>query len=225
MIADELAALHPRLYHVTAPGAWECISRLGLMPACRLVEVFGEAIERNEFMTRRRPKEVPLTHAVHGTAILTDNAPLSETALAKCLDDELTPSQWLGMLNARVFFWADERRLQGLLDARTNRTRPRDVLMFDTLALARAHASKIEISPINSGSTIHRPARRGLSTFTPLLTCDYPAWQRQRGQRDRIAEVVVKGSIPDIAHYYRGMWPAGSSVGGLAGAVAVKGRS
>lgn len=202
MTAEELAARHPRLYHVTTPGAWAVISRLGLLPTSALLGLFEvDAPRRAELTTKRRPREVRIAHPLHGTAVLNDNLPLSERALASCLDDGLTPQDWLGLLNGRVFFWADAKGLDRLLDARMNRNRPRDVLVLDTLGLARAHAERIEISPINSGSTIRRPARRGLATFTPLLAKSYAEWQRQRGRRDRILEVTVCGGVPDIARY------------------------
>ena len=111
------------------------------------------------------------------------------------------PADWLRLLNARVFFWADTDGLARLLGARINRARPREVLGFDTLGLARAHAERMELCPINSGSTIRKPARRGLATFTPLLAMEYAQWRRQRGGRDRILEVVVRGGVPDISRY------------------------
>ena len=202
MTPKELAARHPLLYHVTTPGAWASIARLGLLSPSTLLRLFEtDAARLLELTTKRRPAEVHIAHPTHGTAVLNDNLPLSETALAGCLDDGLTAGDWLGILNARVFFWADANGLARLLEARINRGRPREVLAFDTLGLARAHAERIEISPINSGSTIRRPARRGRATFTPLVATGYAEWRRQRGQRDRILEVVVRDGVPDIADH------------------------
>jgi hypothetical protein len=203
MTPQELAARHPKLYHVTRPGTWEAISTLGLMPAVALLERFeGNEQRRMDLATKRRPTEVELAHPAHGTVILNDNLPLSERALAACLDDGLTPPDWLRMLNERVFFWVDESRVAGLLGAKINRTRSREVLVFDTLGLASAHAERVEISPINSGSTLRKPARRGLATFTPMLAKSYREWQRQRGGNDRIVEVTVRGGVRDIKRYF-----------------------
>jgi hypothetical protein len=156
---------------------------------------------RTALTERRRPAEVALDHPRHGRVVLNDNLPLSEAALAGCLDDRLQPRDWLAMLNARVFFWADESGLMRLLAARMNRGRAREVLVVDTLGLATAHAARMEICPINSGSTIRRPARRGLATFTPLGAMGYAEWRRRRGGRDRILEVTVVGGVPDIARH------------------------
>jgi hypothetical protein len=133
--------------------------------------------------------------------VLNDNSPLSETKLASCLDDGLSPADWLGMLNERVFFWADEAGLSRLTGARANRGRRREVLIFDTRGVATAHYDRVEISPINSGATVHRPARRGSATFAPLSEVEYAAWRRQRGQRDRILEVVVRGHVREAARH------------------------
>lgn len=210
MTPEDLAARYPTLYHATAPGAWASISKHGLLPASALLDLFEVAgARRTELTTKRRPAEVCLDHPAHGTAFLSDNLPLSERALATCLDDGLTPRDWLAMLNERVFFWADADGLARLLGARMNRGRTREVLAFNTLGLVRAHAERVEISPINSGATIRKPARRGLATFTPLLAKGYAEWQRQRGGRDRVLEVVIRGGVPDIARHLVGIQAAG----------------
>ena len=202
MTPEELAVRHPRLFHVTEPGAWPSIRRLGLLSTSGLLDLFEvDPAARRALETRRRPEAVGLSHPSHGDIVLNDNLPLSEAALASCLDDGLKPADWLRMLNARVFFWADEDGLGRLLGAKVNRGRSRDVLMVDTLSLAQVHADRMELCPINSGATLRKPARRGLSTFTPLAAHAYEEWRRLRGKRDRILEVVVRGGVTDIERH------------------------
>lgn len=202
MTPEDLSARHPRLYHVTEPDAWTQIETLGLLCTSRLLDLFEiEATERTRLERRRRPAPVPLTHPRLGRVVLNDQMPLREEALERCLDDSLTPGDWLAMLNARVFFWASEEGLARMLGARMNRTRPRDVLVFDTLSLARTHGAQMEVCPINSGSTIRRPARRGLGSFTAIGEMSYRDWTRKRGGRDRILEVTLKGGVEDIASH------------------------
>ncbi|QPH55781.1 DUF7002 family protein [Pontivivens ytuae] len=197
MTPDELAARHPRLYHVTEPGAWPSIARHGLLSTNAALVRFEAVPEMvAEIAGYRRPAAVPLTHPEHGTLILNDQLPLRESALATCLDDGLTPADWLRMLNDRVFFWPDESSLERLLGARINRDRPRDVLVFDTLSVAQAHLEQMELCPINSGATIRRPARRGLHTFTPVAALSYTQWQRRRGRRDAVREVTIRHALP-----------------------------
>jgi hypothetical protein len=83
----------------TAMGRW-------LTPGFRAVLAWEEtsgydAVEAScaAITRQRRPECRMLTHPVHGEAIITDNRPLSETKLAACLDDGLTPGAWLEILN------------------------------------------------------------------------------------------------------------------------------
>lgn len=202
MTPDDLAALHPRLYHLAAPDALEGVVRHGLLPTSRLLDLFGTPDDQRDAIEgRRRPSSVTLSHPTHGSAVITDNIPLSEIALAGCLDDDLTSADWLRMLNRRVFFWPDEKSLAGLLGARANAGVAKRVLVFDTLGLARRYAEAVELAAFNTGNTRRRPVRRGLSTFTPLLRHSYSDWRRLRGRVDIIREVTVVGGVPDAADH------------------------
>ena len=202
MTPEDLASRHARLYHLTAPDSFDGIKRHGLLSTSALLDLLEVGEERREAIeAQRRPAEIVLEHPVHGRAIINDNAPLSEAALASCLDDGLAPADWLRMLNARVFFWADETGLARLLCARLNHGRPREVLVIDTLSLARAHAARVELSPINSGATLRRPARRGPATFTPMSSYSYEGWSRIRGRRDEVLEVTVRDGVRDIQNH------------------------
>jgi hypothetical protein len=207
---QDLATQHPRLYHLTDPGALPGILRHGLLPTSRLLSLFEvPPARRVPIEHQRRPRSVTLTHPTHGTAVITDNLPLSEAALATCLDDGLAPQDWLALLNQRVFFWPDKTHLATHLNARLNRGRQRLVLVLDTLSVARRHADRMELAAINTGSTIRKPARRGRSTFVPLLAHSYTAWRRLRGGRDRIKEITVRDGIAEVSahlieHYLAG---------------------
>ncbi len=202
MSPEDLAARHPRLYHVAAPGAAAGIRRHGLLPTSALLTLFEVPLAaRRTIEGERRTASVTLTHPVHGRAIITDNLPLIMPSLSACLDDRLRVSDWLRILNERVFFWPDEAGLARLLGARVNRRRDREVLVFDTLSLATRHAERMDLCAINSGATMRRAARRGLSTFVPLQSHGYETWRRLRGRRDRLCEVTVRGGVPDIADH------------------------
>lgn len=201
MTPEDLAARHPRLYHVTTPGAWPGIARDGLLPPALLLDLYEADAATRAAVLRRRPAEVGLRHPERGEAVVMDNLPLDERKLAGALDDGLTPSDWLALLNERVFFWTSEADLERLRGARAYRGRERLVLVADTLSLARAHAERIEIAPFNTGSTLYVPARRGRATFSPLGRYGFDEWRRLRGLSgpDRIKEVTVVGGVPDLA--------------------------
>ncbi|MCI5054480.1 MAG: hypothetical protein MRY83_00080 [Flavobacteriales bacterium] len=202
MTPEELATRHPHLYHVTEPGAWKDIKQNGLLSTTRLLDLFEVEKEKRIIIeTRRRSSSVVIEHSRYGRAIINDNLPLNEKSLAKCLDHGLTPADWLRILNSRVFFWASQDGLDRLLGARLNRNRVREVLVVDTLGLAKAYADRIELCPINSGATIRKAARRGLNTFSPLGQYSFSEWSRLRGQRDNIREITVRDAVSDIANY------------------------
>ena len=202
MTPEELARLHPRLFHVTLAEAVDGIHRHGLLSTSRLLDLFEvEGRARAALEKCRRPARHVLDHPRHGRLVLNDNTPLAEAALAKCLDDGLRPADWYARLNARVFFWVDEDRVARFVAARANRGRDLAVLALDTLGVVRAHRERVALSAINSGSALRRAARRGKATFAPLGAHSYRAWQGLRGRRtpDRICEVVVEGGVAPVA--------------------------
>ncbi len=90
----------------------------------------------------------------------------------------MTPAEWYEILNRHVFFWVTPERVEGLLKARAYRARSHTVITVETAGLFARHAARIRLSPINSGSTIYRPVRRGIETFKPLN--EYPFEERRR---------------------------------------------
>ncbi|WP_134924803.1 DUF7002 family protein [Pseudomonas fluorescens] len=199
---EEIASLHPRLFHITHPQALPSICKHGLLSTSQLLELFDVPSEDRRLLeTMRRPINIEIEHPVYGKAILTDNTPLIESALSQCLDDGLHPVDWMQLLNRRVFFWVDEKNMTTHLRASIHRGEKRVVMVFDTLSVARANFKKIELAAINTGSTVRRPARRGLSTFSPAHLYSYRDWQKLRGGRDRIKELTLVGGIQDIGSH------------------------
>ena len=199
---EEIASLHPRLFHITRPQALPSICRHGLLSTHQLLALFDvPSRERRLLETMRRPTSIEIAHPVHGNATLTDNAPLSEAALSQCLDDGLHPTDWMQLLNQRIFFWVDEKNMTNHFRASTHRGEKRIVMVFDTLSVVQAYYKQIELAAINTGSTIRKPARRGLSTFAPAHLHSYRDWQKLRGGRDRIKELTVVGGIQDIGSH------------------------
>jgi hypothetical protein len=204
MTPAELAAEAPRLFHVTPPGAGESIRVQGLRCTKSLVHSSTlDAQRREALLSERRASEVPLPLTDGRTVRLNDQLPLGLKALQACLDDGWSAADWIAHLNQHVFFWPSEERLLSLLNARMNREREREVLVFDTLSLVSAHAVRTHLSPINSGATMRKAARRGAATFTPIAAHSFAQWRRLRGKRqpDDVAEVLVRGDVPDAARH------------------------
>jgi hypothetical protein len=110
MDPDELIERFPRVFHVTEAGAWASIRHHGLLSTSALRDLFEvEDPLRSRIETQPRPDSVVLEHPAAGRAVIRDNRPLRLDVLGRCLDG--TVADWCRLLNARVFFWASERRL------------------------------------------------------------------------------------------------------------------
>lgn len=191
--------MHPRLCHFAQAGASEGVRRHGLLSAERAVALW-EADPA--LLSAPRPRPVELRHPRHGVLWLNDNRPLHLGPLARCLDDAMTPADWLAALAARVFFCVREEDGAGFVAARRKQGLAAEVMVFDTAGLAAAHWDRMEIAPINTGSTLRRPARRGRATFAPVLGLDWERWRRSRGRGlDRVREVTVRGAVEDAGRH------------------------
>ena len=192
-----LPADYPRLFHVAEAGAWPSIRRHGLRSTSALLDLFEvDGPKRERLEAAHRPESVTLLHPEHGQVVLRDQKPLHVGQLAECLDDGTTVEQWLQLLSSKVFFWANEDRLNRLLRAGAYRDRAHDVLVVDTAPLVERYASTITLTQINTGATRPARARRGRSTFRAIAL--YPDESKERR---RIAEVAVDYAIPEIADY------------------------
>lgn len=198
MTPDELAAHLPRLYHVTDRAAWPMIERHGLLTTDQIAERFvSDPAERERLRTERRTDFVVVHDGPDGRVTVNDNLPLHYGPLAGKLDDGLSPPEWLRILNGRVYFWPDMERGAGFLRAGRRGGREKLLLVFDTRSLAAACEGRLDLAPFNTGSAIRVPARRGRATFTPAGAVGWDEWRRLRGRLDRVAEVSVRGGVPD----------------------------
>lgn len=206
MTAEELIACHPRLYHLTTPGAWEVIRQHGLLSTEELLRRAGlpDAEVQSRIRRKREDREV-LEPTPIGRVVLNDNKPIHMGKLARCLDDGLSAEDWLAELNRRVFFWVKEARMRGLGEAAINRTDPRELLVLDTASVVAACGARMQVAPINTGNTQRKPARRGRDTFTPLGAMPHAQWRRLRAARksspDEVVEVTVLDHVPDIERH------------------------
>ena len=202
MQADQLVSRYPRLYHLAEAGSWPSIRRLGLLPTDQLVEAFGPPPDvRAAILGQPRTRSFVLTDPRLGRVVIRDQSPLRPHILAQRLTG-LTVPQWLAILNDRVFFWLDRRRLDTLLNARRNRDRAHEVLTVDTAGLVATYADRIRLSPLNSGATLFpNAAPRGPDTFRTIAGYPYDELRRQRGPGHAVAELAVIGGVPDIAKH------------------------
>jgi hypothetical protein len=201
MDVAEFIANHPRLFHMTAPDAWPTILRHGLRSVTAILDLlYVDKASRRCLESDHRPKSVTLSDIGLGTFVIRDQGPLNSAKLADCLDDEMTPEEWRELLNRKVFFWPTEDRFLGLLTAYS--AEPHLVLTIKTSSLVAIWGPEITLSPINTGSVLFKPARRGRSTMAPIVDYPFDVIRKRKGSaKGAIAEVAVDYAVPDIVNH------------------------
>lgn len=114
----------------------------------------------------------------------------------------MTATDWLQLLNRKVFFWPTEERIRELLGARAYRGHEHLVLVIDSASLIAIHGPDITLAPINTGAVLYDPPRRGRNTFLPIADYPFEHWRQRRGSvRNAIGEVAVDYAVPDILNH------------------------
>jgi hypothetical protein len=195
---EELIERFPWLFHVTEAGAWPSIRRHGLLSTSALLDLFGVAEPlRSQIEAQPRPRDVVLENSHLGRVVIRDNRPLRPHILRRCLNGVV--SDWCQLLNARVFFWASERRLRNHLRARGHRGQPREILVVNTRRLLARHRESISLCAFNSGSALYPNApRRGPDSFLPLGAYPFDRCRGRQGASEAVAEFCIDRALIDI---------------------------
>jgi hypothetical protein len=196
---DELLKDCPTLFHMAEEGAWESIAENGLLSTTALLDRFGiEGDERQAIEACHRPEPVDIMEGGRLAARVRDQIPMSDNGLIRALPDHLSPRDWYKILNAKVFFWLNQGRLNRLLNAKTYRTQFHDVLEVDAKSFVGSYRDKVWLCPINSGCTKPYPHPRDESAFQRIDAYPYATWRKKRSVGERVVELAVDYSIPDI---------------------------
>jgi hypothetical protein len=188
----ELWERYPFAYHMAESGSWPSIRKLGLLSTSALLDLFEvPATTRLPIETCRRPLPITITHPVYGRAVIRDQKPLSEKRLASCLTNGMTVKEWLRLLNGRVFFWLEEKRLNVLCGAEAYREQRQCVLTLDVRGLVEAHGHRIRLTHLNTGATRPFAFPRGRDTF-----CTIEGYKRRRA-----VELTIKREVHDIRNF------------------------
>jgi hypothetical protein len=183
-------------------GSWPSIRERGLLSTTALLDLYGATgAARVEIEERRRPASKPLHRSGLPLAVVRDQLPMDDAGLRRCLPLHLTPADWYQLLNQKVFFWLTRDRLIRLLKAGTYRDRPHTVIEVSARALVEAHHDRIWFCPMNSGCTKPYPHPRDGNTFRRIPDYPYFRWRRSRPRGERVVELAVDYSVPDIARF------------------------
>jgi hypothetical protein len=123
--------------------------------------------------------------------------------LNDCMNDGVSPQDYLDALNGRVFLWLRLSRLTRLLNARLYRQSRHTVLHVGTAGLVSAYPGRVQLAPYNTGS-MHVPNApwRGPDIFTDLADYPYEQWLAKRGRSgEPVVELTISYAIPDIARF------------------------
>lgn len=186
-------------------GSWANIRENGLMSTSAILdflEIQGE--QRTQIESNRRSETTLLKGKNNVSFAVRDQKPMTDSALCRCLADQLSPADWYKILNGRTFFWLTRNRLDRLLCAGSYSKLPHDILVVDTRSLIDAHRDSITLSPMNSGNTRPFPHPRGLRTFLPIS--QYPYADRKIRKLEVVVELAVDYAVPDIRQHVVGVY-------------------
>ena len=199
MKVEKIVELYPRLYHMAERDSWESIKNLGLLSTSAVLDYFSvTGNERTPFESEQRKTKMGVPPGDGSRIILRDQKPMPRNRLMMALKDGTTPEDWYRLINNKVFFWTNEKRLAGLLNARDYRSLEHDVLTIDTEPFIRTFYERIWLCHMNSGNTWPWPHIRGSDTFCRIP--DYPI-KRSGNPYTEVVELVVDYSVPNISDY------------------------
>ena len=200
---EELIGDCPTLYHMAERQSWPSIEKYGLLSTTAILDQYKmSGAKRDEIELARRPDSVVLESEEIGRVVVRDQSSMDDSGLFRCLQDGLQPIDWYRLLNGESF-WLTRPRLLRLLNAGNYRNEEHDVLQLDTASLISAYKEKIWFGPINSGSTKPFPHPRGNSTFQRIANYPYADWRKKRPRGERVVELCVDYSVPDITRFVR----------------------
>jgi hypothetical protein len=156
--------------HVGPAGVWEQISTRGFRTAEQLIleaELSDE--ERQELLSTPRREAVRLS--VQGKdVILRDQGQLfARKDLSSILDNGADVSDWIHLLNQRVYFFTDQTAMQKFLDKYVQIDGAQDVIWLSPLKLLESAGLGLELTSQNTAAIARQSAtQKTADAFAPL---------------------------------------------------------
>jgi len=187
------------VFHLLDDRNWASVGSQGLKSAKQLAADSGCDPQA---LRKHRNSDLVLSSGVR----IRDQCPMPPHVLAQCLRDGLRPEDWYDLLNSKVFFWLDPKRLNRQRHACAHA--PQRVLVVNATRMLEKHGHRAAVTPINTGNAMRAAASRGLSTFVPWHRWTSDAWVSENISRlvvrpatHRPVELVIEGGVEDICDY------------------------
>jgi len=181
--------------HVGPVGVWDQIERHGFRTAEQLIlEADLNEEERQGLLST--PRREPVRLSVHGEdVILRDQGPLfARKDLRSILDNGLDVSDWIRLLNQRVYFFTDQMSMQKFMDKYVQIDGAQDVIWLSPLKVLEAAGLGLELTSQNTGAIVRRSGpQKTADTFAPL-------W---RFPDRKPAEATILGGLDDLSPVFR----------------------
>jgi hypothetical protein len=181
--------------HVGPEGVWEQIAQHGFRTADQLIlESDLDEEERQVLATTPRRESVRLR--VRGEdVILRDQGPLfARKDLRSILGDGIEVSDWIHLLNERVYFFTDQPAMQKFMDKYVEIDGAQDVIWLSPLKVLEAAELRLELTSQNTGAIARRSdTQKTADTFAPL-------W---RFTDRKPTEATILGGLDDLSPVFR----------------------
>jgi hypothetical protein len=181
--------------HVGPVGVWEQITKHGFRTAEQLImEAELNEEERQGLLSTPRREAVRLR--VRGEdVVLRDQGPFfARRDLKSGPDNGPDVSDWIHLLNQRVYFFTDETSMQKQMDKYLEADGAQDVIWLSPLKALEAAGLNLELTNYNTGAIARRSGTQKTGdTFAPL-------W---RFTDRKPAEATVLGGLDDLSPVFR----------------------
>jgi hypothetical protein len=181
--------------HVGPVGVWDQVTKHGFRTAEQLI-LEGDLTEEERQRLLSEPRRESVRFSVHGEGVtLRDQGPLfARRDMKSILDDGLDASDWIHLLNQRVYFFTDEASMRKFLDKYVQIDGAQDVIWLSPLKFLEASGLHLELTSQNTGAIARRSgAQKTVDTFAPL-------W---RFTDRKPTEATILGGFDDLSAVFR----------------------
>jgi len=158
--------------HVGPVGVWEQIAKHGFRTAEQLI-LGSDLSDEEQQRLLSTPRQESIRLRVEGDEVLLrDQGPLfARKDLTSILGEGLDVSDWVRLLNQRVFFFTDQLSMQKFRDKHVETDGAQEVIWLSPLRVIRLEEMRLELTSQNSSAIARRSGTQKLAdTFVPFAS-------------------------------------------------------